>query len=127
MLEKQSHYWENTYSSNLENDLESTLSKLIEDEKLSEKTQLLLALNSQLLQKQQGRYEDIALSKKKELARLLRAESDIYSSYDLAKSLACQLLSSFYLSGTVDSPEARRINAFLAQTIASTVAINRLH
>jgi hypothetical protein len=127
MLDKQSHYWEQSYSSNLELDLETTLSKLIEDEKLSEKTQLLLALNSQLLQNQQGPYEEISLSKKKELARLLRAEAEIYSGFDLAKSLACHLLSSFYLSGTVDSPEARRINAFLAQTIASTVTINRLH
>jgi hypothetical protein len=119
--------WDSTIAGSLEYDFDNTLQQLVKDNELSDKTQLLMALNYQLLVKHHGEYETISAPKKKELATLLRTEAEIYAEFDLPKSLACYLISFFYASGTIDSPQARRINAFLGQTIASCIEVNRLH
>lgn len=127
MLNPRRNNWNLMTEGNLEYEFEDTLQKLISDNELSDKTQLLLALNYQLLEKYHGEFNNIAPTKKKELASLLHEEAEIYESFDLPKSLACHLISYFYASGTIDSPEARRINGFLGQTIASCIEVNRLH
>ena len=59
---------------------------------------------------------------KKNIHRFLLSEAQDLYYYDEPAAYAHFLLAAYYLSGAIDSPDARHVNAFLAHTIELATA-----